>query len=139
MEGYTSEQEQVEAIKKWWQENGTSVIAGAVIGLGVIFGWKYYQGQQVEQAEAASALYEGIAASAVAGAEDLAPAASELRQKYPDSPYSVLAAFASAKESIEANNLVAAAESLRWVVENSPQKELKHLAKWRLAVDWTKR
>ena len=40
MENYDSEQEQVEDIKKWWKENGRSVIAGLVIGLGGMVGWK---------------------------------------------------------------------------------------------------
>ena len=33
MEVYTTEEQQVEVIKEWWKENGTSVIAGTVIGL----------------------------------------------------------------------------------------------------------
>ncbi|MEW8396328.1 MAG: tetratricopeptide repeat protein, partial [Candidatus Thiodiazotropha sp.] len=40
MSEYQTEEEQVEAIKRWWKENGTSVIAGLVIGLGGIFGWQ---------------------------------------------------------------------------------------------------
>jgi len=28
---YSTEEEQVEAIKKWWNENGKSIIAGIII------------------------------------------------------------------------------------------------------------
>ena len=38
MSSYLSEEEQVEALKKWWKDNGTSVIAGVVLGFGIIFG-----------------------------------------------------------------------------------------------------
>ncbi|PAR85254.1 YfgM family protein, partial [Vibrio cholerae] len=43
MELYDTEEQQVEAIKDWWKENGKAVIFGAVIGLGGLFGWRYYQ------------------------------------------------------------------------------------------------
>jgi len=38
---FSTEDEQVEAIKKWWKENGTSLIVGVVLGLSVLFGWRY--------------------------------------------------------------------------------------------------
>ena len=34
MEIYNSEEQQVEAIKRFWKENGTAIIAGVVLGLG---------------------------------------------------------------------------------------------------------
>ncbi len=34
MELYDTEEEQVQAIKEWWKENGKAVIIGAVLGLG---------------------------------------------------------------------------------------------------------
>ncbi|MGU3844696.1 YfgM family protein, partial [Vibrio diabolicus] len=43
MELYDTEEQQVEAIKDWWKENGKAVIIGAVVGLGGLFGWRYYQ------------------------------------------------------------------------------------------------
>jgi len=46
MEVYETEEQQVEAVKKWWKENGTSLIIGAVIGLSAIGGWKYYQSEE---------------------------------------------------------------------------------------------
>ena len=44
MEVYETEEQQVEAVKKWWKENGVSLIVGVVMGLSAIAGWKYYQG-----------------------------------------------------------------------------------------------
>ena len=40
MSAYLEEEEQIEAIRNWWKENGRSVIAGAVLGLAAIFGWQ---------------------------------------------------------------------------------------------------
>lgn len=37
-----TEEEQVEALKKWWKENGTAVIVGVVIGISAVVGfWKW--------------------------------------------------------------------------------------------------
>ena len=49
MDVYNSEEQQVEAIKSWWQENGKSIIAGVVIGFVGLFGWRYYNSYVKEQ------------------------------------------------------------------------------------------
>ena len=58
MEAYETEEQQVEAIKSWWKENGKAVVIGGVVGIGAILGWKYYQSSQITAKETASAAYE---------------------------------------------------------------------------------
>ena len=58
MEVYLSEQEQIEAIKKWWKENGTAIITGLVLGVAALSGWKYWQSRQQAIAENASTAYQ---------------------------------------------------------------------------------
>ena len=60
MSTYQTEEEQVEAIKKWWKENGKSVIGGIVLGFAIIGGWKGWQGYQQNQGEAASQVYDAM-------------------------------------------------------------------------------
>ena len=36
---YSTDDEKVEAIKTWWKQNGLSILAGALIGLGGIAAW----------------------------------------------------------------------------------------------------
>ena len=60
MDVYNTEEEQVEAIKKWWNENGKSIIAGIIIGVIAIFGWRSYENHTAMQAKAASILYEQL-------------------------------------------------------------------------------
>ena len=38
-----SEEEQLEVVKRWWKENGTSLIAGAVLAAAGVFGWNAWQ------------------------------------------------------------------------------------------------
>jgi predicted negative regulator of RcsB-dependent stress response len=55
---YNTEDEQVEAIKKWLKDNGKSAIFGIVLGFSAIFGWRAWQSHEVEQAETASEIYQ---------------------------------------------------------------------------------
>lgn len=57
---FETEEQQVEALKKWWKENGKQVIVGAILGFGVIFGWRYYLDYSTKQSAQASALFEQI-------------------------------------------------------------------------------
>ena len=43
MSTYLSDDEQAEALKKWWKENAVSIIVGAGLGFGIIFGWQGWQ------------------------------------------------------------------------------------------------
>ena len=43
MEIYQSEEQQVEAIKGFWKENGNSIIAGLVVGFAGFIGFNVYQ------------------------------------------------------------------------------------------------
>ena len=53
-----TEEEQVEAMKKWWNENGKSLIITVVVVLAGYFGWNSYQENQRVQGEAAASIYQ---------------------------------------------------------------------------------
>lgn len=55
-----SEEEQLEVVKRWWKENGTSLIAGAVLAAAGVFGWNAWQNYQEGKSEAASARYQQL-------------------------------------------------------------------------------
>lgn len=134
MEGYLSEQEQVEAIKKWLKENGTAVIVGLVLGLGAISGWRYWQAHERARAEAASALFTQVMAASKsqqpAQAEKLA---RQVVGEYADTTYASFAALMLAKLAVEKQDLPAATQQLNWVLEHSDDAALKRLAHLRLA------
>ena len=54
MNEYVTDDEQVERIKKWWSDNGSSVVAGLVIGIGGLMGWRYWVDYKDNQAAEAS-------------------------------------------------------------------------------------
>ncbi len=58
MEQFATEEQQVEAIKRFWKEHGTAIIVGAALGLGGLWGWRAYSEAQIENKEAASVAYQ---------------------------------------------------------------------------------
>ncbi|GJM05488.1 MAG: membrane protein [marine bacterium B5-7] len=134
MDVYKTEEEQVEAIKKWWQENGKSIIAGVVIGITAIFGWRAYDNHTAVQAEQASVLYEQMLVAARTNDEENALVyANRIFDDYKGSTYAVFASLMLAKVAAEAGELEEAETHLRWVVKNSSQAEFEHIARLRLA------
>lgn len=128
MDIYSTEEQQAEAIKRFFRENGISLALGIVIGLGGLYGWKAYNQQQLTTAENASDAYtQLVEGGAVLGAADTFIA------EHKDTNYSVLAAFVAAKEAVEQNQLDVASEKLSWVVENVNNADLKATASTRLA------
>lgn len=135
MDVYRTEEEQVEALKKWWKENGKSVVIGLVIGLGAIFGWRTWQEEQLRQAEAASEMYQQMV---IAVRDDNDPdqaqkTAEQIINDYGSTVYAVFAKLLQAKLAVDAQNLEGATEYLRWSLDNNHDKSLQHLIRLRLA------
>ncbi|MDD1792716.1 tetratricopeptide repeat protein [Enterovibrio makurazakiensis] len=131
MDVYTTEEQQVEAIKTWWRDNGKAIILGAVIGLGGLYGWRYYQSEQETSREQASEAYMQVVGALAAGDADAQEKAAAFIQSN-DSSYSALVELQLAKTFVEAGDLVKAAEHLR-SVQASKDDSLKATATLRLA------
>ncbi len=134
MDGYRTEEEQAEAIKKWWRENGKSIAAGIVIGITAIFGFRAYDTQTAQQAEAASMLYEQmLIASRANDTENMSIYAKRIIDGYESSSYATFATLMLAKIAAESGDLEQAEAHLRWVMKNNSQIEFNHVARLRLA------
>lgn len=113
MDIHRSEEEQVEALKAWWAENGQSAVFGVVLGLGAIFGWRAWKAHEIEQAEAASASYQQVlVASQQPGSDDIRKKAEILVQQHPGSTYAVFGNMLLAKAAVDAGDLDKAATLL---------------------------
>jgi len=131
---YETEEEQLEALKKWWKENGLSVIGGIVIGLGLIAGWRWWLVYSDQQAQVASHIYNQVVFSLEKEEIPQArQAASQLLSEYSGSPYAILAALNMAHHDLEKGALDSSQARLQWVIENSKIVELAHIARLRKA------
>ncbi|MEX2515947.1 MAG: tetratricopeptide repeat protein [Gammaproteobacteria bacterium] len=128
-----TEEEQIEAIKEWWRENGRAVIIGIVLGVGGILGWRGWQSHQEAQAINASAIYQDALAAIEAGEPDTVRSnAQQLIDDYPKTSYAQFAAMLLAKQAVEDGDLDVAEEQLRWATDNSTDPSLTHTARLRL-------
>lgn len=132
---YETEEQQLEAIKRWWKENSNMVITGIAIGVASIFGWQYYQVEQAKHTEQASILYEQVLVNSADTLKinDQMASVNQLEAEFKDTPYASLSALIIAKQQITAGEIDKAQQQYRWVIENANQSELKYLAKIRLS------
>ena len=139
MESYRTEEEQVEALKKWWEENGRSTIAAIVVALGVGFGWQGWKGYQSGQGEAASERYQALlqALSEVESETDMATATSlagQIKTDFARSSYAQFAALHLARMAAMDGRLDEAESELRWVLGRADKgSDTYQVAQLRLA------
>ncbi|MDO6566243.1 tetratricopeptide repeat protein [Alteromonas sp. 1_MG-2023] len=130
MEQFATEDQQVEAIKRFWKEHGTAIIVGAALGLGGLFGWQYYSDSQMATKEAASVDYQN--AVETYGEEGSAEKIAAFISANEDTGYASVASLLAAKQAVDAGDLDAAASHLNRVVTFAENEELKALAAIRL-------
>lgn len=124
---YDTDEEQLEALKRWWKENGTSLIAGIVIVAAVYFGIGQFQESRRNEAGQASERYQLLSDLALAnmtqviGDQDMVAAQAtytDLKQNFPDSIYTRYGALIMARFHVEQGNLERAAAELQWILDN---------------------
>ncbi len=132
MEIYTSEEQQVEAIKRFWNEYGKAIVGGVVIGVAALSGWRYYQAEQRASAEALSSSYAQLVQQQGSEADWLAQAQGFINEQGTNN-YAIFAALLAAKEAVSADNLAEAVKQLSWVQTHSKDANIKAIAQLRLA------
>lgn len=134
MEGYTSEREQVDAIKQWWNDNGKSILLGLAVGLAGLGGYRYWDSTMNAQAENASINYEQFLNLAGEGGSPEAIKTGEaILEAYPNSSYARLTGLLLAKLEVDDGQLDAAKKHLQWVIDHAGSKEIAAIAQARLA------
>jgi len=134
MNEYETEEQQVEALKKWWKENGTSLIVGLFVGVSALFGWRYYENQNNVHAVQASDLYMQVMQSTVMQTIDdkTIDINNTLINEFSDTPYASLSSLALAKSEYEKNNVEAAAAQLELALKHASDDVIKQIANLRL-------
>lgn len=128
------EQEQVDAIKNWWAENGkwvlTAVIA-AVLGYAGIQFWKNYQ---IKQSEGASKLYVEVEKQLGSGdVKRLNDAVAALVDQFGRSAFAPRAQLLAAQANLKLQDFSRAKTQLQWVVDHANESGLQATATLKLA------
>lgn len=140
MDQYRTEEEQVEALRRWWDENGRSTIAAIVVAVAVGFGWQAYKSNDQQKQENASDLYQsmlqGIAQTGATAEQEetVIDIAEQLKGDYSGSTYAQFAALHLASRAVGDNDLAEAEAQLRWVLGKAAKgSDTAEVAQLRLA------
>jgi len=153
----THDEEQAEALKRWWRENGTAVISGLLLAIAITLGWQWWQARQETRAQLAGAIYAQVlakldsapaeAAGAIHGSSPSGEAtppgadpfsavrvpAEQLLNEFAGSTYADLASLALARIEVDAGQPEAARARLQHLAEHSDDASIQALARLRLA------
>lgn len=128
------EQEQVDELKAWWKAHGNKVIAGIVLFVVAVAGFRGWTAYQHKQSNEAGALFETLAREFSGGdAKKIRTVAGEIIDKYPRTVHAVDAALIAAKVNFESGDLKSAKAQLQWVIDHARDSQSKDLARLRLA------
>lgn len=134
-----TEEEQIAAMKKWWADNGRSLLIGIGLALAIVFGWKAYQNSVIQTKTEASGLYQQLMTEATKNnfdnedANTLSYLANEIKTKFESSEYAIYAAMFLAKDAIEQKNYDTAKTELNWVLSKTEDARIQHIVNARLA------
>ena len=128
------EQEQVDALKAWWKENGKWVVGVLVVGLLGFAGMQYWKSHQASQAAEAAKLYsEVMKQTETNDAKRIGDAADALVSRYGSSAYAPRAQLVAAQASLQARDVAHAKVQLQWVIEHAGESGLQDTARLKLA------
>jgi predicted negative regulator of RcsB-dependent stress response len=128
------EQEQLAALKGWWEEHGNLVVTALVAIALAAAGWRGWNWYQTKKSLEASTLYEMLTRAVQAGdAKTMRDASGALAEDYPRTLYASMGALVSARYYFDHRELKDAKAQLEWVIERSRSDDLKDLARLRLA------
>ncbi len=132
MEIYENENDQVDAVKRFFAENGKALAIGVVLGIGALVGWRYWTGHQDDSVRASSLTYE----KAVSGIRADKPETLTAVEKFAaenQNTYGALASLELAQQFVDKNDLAKAEANLQQGLKNTRDENLQALINLRLA------
>lgn len=133
MELYNSDEEQVAALKQWWDKNGTTLIIALVIFLAGVLGFRSWQDYKTSQGESASVIYQQMSDQLESDPDKAMELGLRVVGDYPSSGYASMASLAMGKITLQRGELDASAAHFSSVMKGAGNPELKQIARLRLA------
>ncbi|EGT76832.1 UPF0070 protein [Haemophilus haemolyticus M21127] len=131
---YSIEEEQeINQLKDWWKENGKTIIVAFILGVGGMFGWRYWQAHQAEQIAQASAQYDALIYSAQQDEQAKKANIEQFVQANSKTAYAVFALLDEAKKVTEKQDFAAAEANLNQALTQSQDEVLTSIVALRLS------
>lgn len=131
---YSIEEEQeINQLKDWWKENGKTIIVAFILGVGGMFGWRYWQAHQAEQIAQASTQYDALIYSAQQDEQAKKANIEQFVQANSKTAYAVFALLDEAKKATEKQDFAAAEANLNQALTQSQDEVLTSIVALRLS------
>jgi predicted negative regulator of RcsB-dependent stress response len=127
---HSTDEEKVEAIKKWLKDNGMWIIVGAAVGFGGVYGYRYMEAEKERHFKTASYTYSQLLKvkgddAKKAEYENLS---KELTTQFQDTIYNAYARFHIAQNEIENGALDKAVSQYEAIIKAYPKHAMSHIA-----------
>ncbi|HHF4124770.1 TPA: YfgM family protein [Haemophilus influenzae] len=131
---YSIEEEQeINQLKDWWKENGKTIIVAFILGVGGMFGWRYWQSHQAEQIAQASAQYDTLINSVQQDEQAKKANIEQFVQANSKTAYAVFALLDEAKKATQKQDFSAAEANLNQALTQSQDEVLTSIVALRLS------
>ncbi len=125
-----AEEETIETLKQWWNDNGRQLVLIVVVGFAAFTAWLLWTNSRNADIDNASDLYEEILSLAISetgqpgmlllpqDSSRIIELGEQLRSEYSASSYAKMGSLFSAQQSVQTGDLAAAEASLQWILDN---------------------
>ncbi|WP_343554287.1 YfgM family protein [Pantoea sp.] len=132
MEVYSNENEQVDALRQFFANNGKFLAVGVIIGIAALGGWRFWSSHQEGTDKAASAEYQKLTSAMQANQPQTLEAVAKFASENSNT-YGALASLDLAKQYVEANQLDKAIALLQSGLKDTKDANLQAVINLRLA------
>jgi len=132
VEVYNNENEQVDALKNFFAENGKALAVGVILGIGALVGWRYWTSHQEDTSRESSQAYQTAVTGLKAGKPETYAAAEKIAAGEKNA-YGAFAALELAQQFVDAGELDKAEKQLQLGLAAAPDDNLKSVINMRLA------
>lgn len=132
MEVYSNENEQVDALRRFFANNGKALVVGVVLGVGALAGWRFWSHYQDGSFRETSAAYQQVTSALDASKPNTLDAVSKFASENSNT-YGALAALDLAKQYVDQNQLEKAAAQLQSGLKATQDANLLAVLNLRLA------
>ncbi|MBD3697994.1 YfgM family protein [Klebsiella pneumoniae] len=132
METFNNENDQVDALKRFFAENGKALAVGVILGIGALVGWRYWTSHQQDTARDASLAYEKATSALKSNTPEVLSGAEKFAADNKNT-YGAFASLELAQHFVEQNDLPNAEKQLQQGLAAASDDNLKSVISMRLA------
>ncbi len=130
MSDYLTDEEQLDKLRNWWQQNGLMLAGGVVLAVVGLVGWNWYGQQRAEQIASASDLYVDYLNASGTERQTIE---TTLSSDHPDSVYRLFVTLRNARAQMDEEDAAGALVNLEEALALADDEKLADVIRIRIA------